>query len=134
MLLLHRKKLGEIGENIAVNYLKKKGYRILERNYFAPLPRFGRWPGHSSGEIDIIIKKSGIIIFVEVKTISMTRQSFGDPEQKVNFLKQRKLFKTAQSWLIKKKISLNAKWQIDVIALKIDLESKKAKLRHFKNI
>ena len=53
-----RKSLGEIGENVAEEYLKKNKYKILERNYKKP-----------RGEIDIIAKQDKKIIFFEVKTI-----------------------------------------------------------------
>lgn len=49
------KELGIFGENIALNYLKKKGYRILDRNYFK------KWAsGPFKGEIDIIAQKHKI--------------------------------------------------------------------------
>ena len=145
-MTISRKKLGEIGEKIAEDFLKRKGYKILDRN-FSIRSAFGP----KTGEIDIVAeprrnpfgilrgKKDKIISFVEVKTVLTAPPAFEgrgssiSPEQKVNFQKQRKLIKTAQSWLMKNKIPLNKKWQIDVIAIKIDLDSKKAKLRHFKN-
>jgi len=117
---------------MAENYLKEKGYQILDRNYSF------RIPGNpKKGEIDIIAKKSDIISFVEVKTLSAVLK-LGEgspfpisPEEKVNFGKQRKLIKIAESWLMKKKIPLNSKWQIDVISVKI--EKGKAKVNHFEN-
>jgi len=125
------KQLGVLGEKIARNYLERKGYKILDQNY-SRKPDFGP----IKGEIDIVAKKGDMIAFVEVKTLTKSnREQFSviSPEEKVNFLKQKKLIKTAQSWLMKKKIPLDTKWQIDVISIKIDLNSKKAKLRHFKN-
>jgi len=54
-------------------------------------------------------------------------------EDRVNFSKQKKLIKTAESWLVKKKISLESKWQIDVLAIMIDFDNKKTKVRHFES-
>ena len=133
---ISRKKLGQIGEKIAEDFLKRKGYKILDKNYFVKSVF-----GPKTGEIDIVAKKDDTISFVEVKSLVVTPTAFGgrgdagdvSPEDKVNFQKQRKLIKTAQSWLIKNKMPSNIKWQIDVIAIKIDLDSKKAKIRHFKN-
>ncbi|MEK7148263.1 MAG: YraN family protein, partial [Patescibacteria group bacterium] len=54
-----KRKLGDIGENIACDFLKARGFEIVERNYLR------KW-----GEIDIVTKKKGIIHFVEVKSVS----------------------------------------------------------------
>ena len=123
------KQIGNLGERIAERYLQKKGYRILEKNYFF------RIPGNpQKGEIDIIAKKQNIICFVEVKTLGLRgRDALIAPEERVDWLKQRKIIKTAESWLMKNKIPLDVKWQIDVVSIRIDLENKKAKIRHFKN-
>jgi len=120
------KQLGILGEQIAENYLKNKGYQILDKNFSF------RIPGNpQKGEIDIVAKKSDIISFIEVKTLR-TPDSPISPEEKVDFGKQRKLVKTAESWLMKKKIPLNSKWQIDVIAIELN-SNKKAKINHFEN-
>jgi len=120
------KKVGSFGERIAENYLKNKGYEILDKNFSF------RIPGNpQKGEIDIVAKKSDIISFIEVKTLR-DPDSLIRPEEKVDFGKQRKLVKTAESWLMKKKIPLNSKWQIDVIAIELNL-NKKAKINHFEN-
>ena len=129
---MEAKEIGKLGEKIAEKYLKKKGYQILDKNYS---PKFISGP--QRGEIDIVSKKADVIHFVEVKTLTQNhrgRVSVVSPEEKVNFSKQRKIEKAAESWLMKKKIPLNSKWQIDVIAIKIDLNFKKAKIRYFTNI
>jgi putative endonuclease len=119
------KEIGELGERIAENYLRKKGYKILEKNYGF------RIPGNpQKGEIDIIAKKGDLISFVEVKTLRNTEGSFL-PEEKVNFQKGRKLRIAAESWLMKNRIPLDSKWQIDVIAILI--EKGEIKISHFEN-
>lgn len=123
------KELGALGEKIAVRYLEKKGYRILDKNYS---PKFVSGP--QRGEIDIIAKNGDVISFIEVKTLQQSQAEQFLPEDKVNFLKQRKIIKTAESWLMEKKIPLDSKWQIDVVAIKIDFNFKEAKVRHFTNI
>lgn len=74
------------GEQIAENFLLKKGYRILEKNR-----RFGR------KEIDLIALKDDIIVFVEVKTRSSSR--FGYPEEFVTAKKQQFLKEAATTFL-----------------------------------
>ncbi|MCK4473891.1 YraN family protein, partial [Candidatus Parcubacteria bacterium] len=109
---MNTRQTGNLGEKIAEDYLKRKGYKILDRNYCF---RFTGSP--QKGEIDIIAKKGDDICFIEVKTIRIKsgRKSI-PPEEKVNFAKQRKLIKVSEVWLAKNKIPLDAKWQIDVIA------------------
>ena len=80
-----------------------------------------------------MVKRDKIISFVEVKTIAFAAGGGYLPEDKVDFRKQRQLIKLAQMWLSGKKIPLDSKWQIDVISITVNLNSKKAKLMHFKN-
>lgn len=119
------RKIGNFGERIAEKYLKDKGYQILDRNYSFFIPGSPK-----RGEIDIIAQKNGIISFIEVKSVRAS-DSLIRLEEKVNFGKQRKLIKTAESWLMKRKIPLDTKWQIDVIT--IEIKNKKAKISHFEN-
>lgn len=119
------RKIGNFGERIAEKYLKEKGYQILDKNYSF------RIPGNpKKGEIDIIAQKSDIISFVEVKTLRNPAMLIS-PEEKVNFGKKRKLIRMAESWLMKKRVPLNSKWQIDILA--IEVKNGKAKISHFEN-
>jgi putative endonuclease len=120
------KALGALGEKIAQNYLKKKGYKIIAQNYIPS------WTGFDKKEIDIIARKENLIVFFEVKTLQENNIFF--PEEKVNYQKRKKIIKVAESFLLEKRIPLEQKWQIDVIAIRINLDSKKAKIRHFENI
>ncbi len=120
------KKLGILGERVAEKYLLGKGYKILEKNYYKKLSNV------SKGEIDIITKKDGVINFIEVKTAVVVPEDFL-PEDRFNFKKQKQLIKLSQIWLLEHRIPLDSKWQIDVIGISIDINSKKAKIRHFKN-
>ncbi|MSR77079.1 MAG: YraN family protein [Candidatus Omnitrophica bacterium] len=79
--------LGDRGEAAACSYLKKQGYKILEKNYRCTI-----------GEIDLIVQKDGRIIFVEIKTRS--NDHFGRPEESVHAAKQKKLIRLAQ-WYLK---------------------------------
>jgi putative endonuclease len=123
------KKTGSFGERFAERYLINKGYQILDKNYSAKISG-----GPLRGEIDIVAKKYDIISFVEVKTLKKRGEPFSAiaPEEKVNFGKQKKLVKTAESWLMKKKIPLDTKWQIDIIAIEIN-SNKKLEINHFEN-
>jgi putative endonuclease len=120
-----RKKLGKIGEEIAAEFLREKGYKILDRNYKFQIPG-----DLQKGEIDIVAKKGDTICFVEVKTLKDPNIEIF-PENKINFSKKKKLIATAESWLIKNKIPLDSKWQIDVIS--VEIKEGKTKISHFEN-
>ena len=99
----HAQRLGQASESIAVAYLKRHGYRILERNYRTPY-----------GEVDIVATENGRIVFVEVKARRSRR--FGDPRWAVSIQKQRHLSKAALNYL-KTKASAGARARFDVIAI-----------------
>ena len=79
--------LGRAGEEIACRYLAGKGYEIVARGF-----RMFR------GEIDIVARDGGTLVFVEVKTRADV--SFGRPEEAVTPGKQRQLRKLAQGYLV----------------------------------
>ncbi len=83
--------LGKEGERIAERYLKKKGYRLVERNYRSPV-----------GELDLIVLDRRVIVFVEVKTRSQER--FGAPLESVHRTKQHKMMKAALFFLSRHKL------------------------------
>jgi putative endonuclease len=98
-----KQKLGQIGEDLAVKLLIGKGYEILERNY-----RYGH------GEIDIIAKEGGELVFVEVKT--RNNLEYGEPEYAVTKKKQKQIKKIAELYLYEKEIE-EIDCRIDVIAI-----------------
>ncbi len=85
---LHKKNLGKIGEDLALDYLKSHQFFILEKNFSSKF-----------GEIDIIAKKNNCLYFVEVKTRSNLNR--GAPYEAVNKRKISHIKKTAQFYLLK---------------------------------
>lgn len=83
----NRHQLGITGEQLAQNFLAKKGYRILTTNYRS---RYG--------EIDIVCLDGDTVVFVEVKTRSS--EKFGTPAEAVTFRKRNRLRQLAQMYLI----------------------------------
>ena len=106
--------LGKWGEYIAVAYLRRKGYIILERNYRT-----------RNGEIDIVTRERRTFVFVEVKTAKS--RSFGPPQCWVDSRKQTHLLRTAVAYMTEKGVG-GANCRFDVIA--IVLAEKRAKLTH----
>ena len=110
--------LGKSGEEIALNYLKNKKYKVLEKNF-----RLFR------GEIDIIVQKRNILVFVEVKT--RRSKDFGFPEESVTPSKQQQIKKIAQGFLVKNNLQ-DIECRFDVISLSFN-DNEKFSIRHIKN-
>ena len=94
--------LGDKGEEIAVAYLIREGYKILERNWHY---------GHK--EVDIIAKQGEEIVIVEVKT--REGDYFEEPWEAVSIQKTRYIVEVADAWLIMKQIDLETRF--DVISI-----------------
>ncbi len=84
---MNTRAIGIVGENIAAKFLKKNGYRILERNFSCV-----------HGEIDIIALQGGFYVFIEVKSRNV--RDYGAPCEAVNIYKQRRIISSANSWLV----------------------------------
>ena len=82
-----RQSLGRYGEDLACRELRRRGYAILARRFRT---RFG--------EVDIVAKDGGTLVFVEVKTRRST--AFGGATAAVNAAKQRRLVNMARSYLL----------------------------------
>ncbi len=87
----------------AWDYLSKKGYKILDKNYRCKI-----------GEIDVVAKKKGQIVFIEIKT--RTSADFGDPEESVHPFKRRKLVRLAE-WYLKDKKLEDSSARFDVVSI-----------------
>lgn len=101
----HRSHTGTFGESIALEALKKDGYKILEQNHRSRL-----------GEIDIIALEGGTLAFVEVK--ARRTDQFGDPKHAVTPKKQRKISMVALEYL-KKTGQTDKKARFDVVAVRL---------------
>ena len=104
--MLNNRELGNLGEDLAVNYLMKNKYIIISRNYRT---RYG--------EIDIIAKDKEYLVFIEVKARKNT--NFGYPREAVNFTKQRKIKELANYFLLKEN-KMNNNIRFDVVEVFLD--------------
>lgn len=109
--------VGFLGENLAAEALKSKGYEILERNF-----------SNRFGEIDIIAKDESVLVFVEVKAKKGT--DFGMPEEMINASKLRKVQKMAEIYLNGKTMPC----RIDVVAIILSKTSELLSLNHYENV
>ncbi|MCG8183039.1 YraN family protein [Tenacibaculum piscium] len=91
--------LGEKGEQLAIEYLEKNGYKILEKNY-----------RYKKAEVDIITEKEAVLVVVEVKTRSSTY--FGNPQDFVNPKKIKLLVYAMNHYVHQKNIDLEIRFDI----------------------
>jgi len=112
------KEIGTVGEDLASGYLKDLGWEIVERNFRS-----------SKGEVDIIAKDHGVLVFVEVKNYSF--RSFYLPSFSIDKNKKQCIIKTAKYYLYKKKID-DVNCRFDVITIYMDMRGRK-QVEIFKN-
>ena len=102
-------KLGILGENIATEFLAEKGYYILQRNWVS-----------NKQEVDIIAMDGDELVFIEVKTRSAN--CLEDPEQAVTISKQRSIIRVANTYIVERDISNEARFDIVSILIHKDKE------------
>lgn len=144
-----KQKIGEIGENIAIKFLMKRNFSILDRNYTK------KW-----GEIDIVAEKKNKLYFIEVKSVSREtldnvisidakappanwRAGLADkdetndeyrPEDNMHPWKIKRMSRTIQTYLLSKKVPEDKEWQVDLLVVYLDLNNKKAKIRRIEGL
>ncbi len=103
---MKRRETGILGEKLAKDFLKKRGYRILEANYRCP-----------NGEIDIVAKHKDFLVFAEVRT--KTSLEFGSPEESITPAKKERM-KSAAVHYQQTHNNLPLLWRIDVVAVELN--------------
>jgi len=123
-----RNETGKLGEQIAVRYLAENGYEILGTNFQNNL-------GYRIGELDIVARetKTREIVFVEVKTRRKGSWGSENPELSITQSKYKKLTKIISRYLRQNKLE-NSDYRLDAVAIVLDMETRKAKLKHIKYI
>jgi putative endonuclease len=116
---MKRKELGNTGEKLARDFLKKKGYKIRDTNFRC-----------REGEIDIVARKKDCLVFVEVRT--KTGTAFGSPEESVTFAKKEKLITSALTYMSEHD-DLPESWRIDFVAVELDQNGKARRIELIEN-
>ena len=110
---------GRRGEEIAKEYLEKKGYKIIEQNYKTKY-----------AEIDLVAKQKNELVFVEVRT--KIGEDFGSPEETIDRKKLRKLWGNATAY------TTRAKWKgvyrVDAICIVLNKDYSLEHLNHYESI
>lgn len=94
---------GKLGEEIALKYIISKGGKVIEKNYRTKI-----------GEVDIIAKLNGELVFVEVK--SRSNINYGYPSESVNYKKKRKITNVAKYYILENSLE-NLSIRFDVIEI-----------------
>jgi putative endonuclease len=139
-----KQKIGEVGENVAVKFLMKHSFSILDRNYTK------KW-----GELDIIAEKNDKIYFIEVKSVTREilngsrpsmntirhdsrglyeKQDQYRPEENMHPWKIKRISRTIQTYLLSKKIPDEKEWQVDLLVVFLDIKNKKARIKVISDI
>jgi putative endonuclease len=116
---MNRRDTGILGERLARDNLKKRGYQILETNYRCP-----------HGEIDIVATHRGYLVFVEVRT--KRSREYGSPEESVTNTKKENLRATARHYR-QNRDNLPALWRIDFMAVELGIDGKPSRIELIEN-
>lgn len=116
---MKRRDTGILGEKLAGDFLKKRGYHVIETNYRCP-----------EGEIDIIARHKDFLVFVEVRT--KTGPEYGSPEESITTVKKERL-KTVASRYCQTHENLPQSWRIDVVAVELNQRGKVSRIELIEN-
>ena len=109
-------KMGSEGEELAADFLRRKGFAVLERNY-----------RYKHSEIDLIVSRDNWLVFIEVKT--RTSIAFGYPEEFVDYNKRLKIFEGADQYM--HQINWKGNVRFDIVA--VNLVGSHAKILHIED-
>lgn len=116
----HHISTGHVGEEIATDFLREKGYKIIGRNFRI-----------RNGEVDIIATHNNILVFVEVKT--RTSDKYGEAREAISFWKLRSLVNVAEYYKLTHK-NLPDALRIDAIFVKFFSNGTMESIEHMLNI
>ncbi len=116
---MKRRDTGILGEKLARDFLKKRGYHILETNYRCP-----------EGEIDIVAKHKDSLVFIEVRTKKSLE--FGSPEESITPAKKERMRSTASQYQ-QTHDNLPPLWRIDVVAVELTQKGKLSRIEIIEN-
>ena len=115
----NNKRIGDLGEAYAREYLCKKGYNIVRANY-----------KNAFGEIDIVARLKGTYVFIEVKARQGT--GFGTPAEAVTYQRQRRLINAANQYLAEN--GIDAPCRFDVIEIMCRYDGSRFEVRELNHI
>ena len=116
---MKRRETGIRGEKIARDFLKKRGYRIIETNYRCP-----------QGEIDIIARHKDSLVFTEVRT--KKNLDFGSPEESITPTKKERM-RAAAFHYQQTHDDMPPSWRIDAVFIELDRKGTVSRIELIEN-
>lgn len=115
--------VGKLGEELARKHLISKQYKIITSNFSTKF-----------GEIDIVVSKDNILVFVEVKL--KIGEDFGSPEEMINYFKLQQVQNTAQTFLQKypEIDKQHNSYRIDAVCIVLNKNHETERINHYENI
>ena len=114
-----RTRLGDWGEALAEDFLRKKGYRVLAAKYRCA------W-----GELDIVARDGKEVVFVEVRT--RRSSSYGAPEESLTAAKKARLVAASNDYL-QRHVKKDTSWRIDLVSIHLDPGGGQDRIEHLKH-
>ncbi len=127
-----KQNIGKLGEDIAVKYLEKHGYEILDRNYRKPWGEIDIIASENIGKNQFLARQSQELVFIEVK--AQNRNFEWRPEENITRHKKHQLSRIITTYLKSNKIPEDQNWRVDVLAITLDFKTKNAQIEHIQNI
>jgi putative endonuclease len=118
--MTYQRRIGNLGEGIAADYLKDQGYLWLDSNFTTPY-----------GELDLVFFDQDSIVFVEVKT--RTSKTYGVPESSITQVKLERIQNAGLLWLEAHPDCVDD-WRIDVVAILLNFQGDVEDIQHFINV
>ncbi len=115
-----KKQLGAFGEDAACRYLKRRGYKILDRNYACRL-----------GELDIVARQGQYVVFAEVKL--RKNADHGTAAEYVTAAKQRRVILAAERWLQLHPVGLQPRFDVIEVYAPAGLDTRSPEIRHLED-
>jgi putative endonuclease len=113
-----RRGLGQYGEQLATEYLRKKGYSVVARNWRCEY-----------GEVDVVANDDATLVFVEVRT--RRGNSMGSPEESITPAKQARLASLSEAYVDES--GWQGDWRIDVVAIVMGQRGRVLRFDHYEN-
>jgi putative endonuclease len=116
---MKRRETGNLGEKLAAEFLKSRGYQVMEANYRCP-----------EGEVDIVTRKDDQLVFIEVRTKKSLE--FGSPEESITVGKKERIIAAAYHYQ-QDHANPPGQWRIDVVAIELDRRNRPLRIELIEN-